>query len=139
AIKSTNACVAVVVGEHTVGSKLAVRVPTQQITMSKNSHFPIKSVFEQLISLIDDSIIKRKVEKCGSDRYTKRFKTKGHLIIILFCSFSKCTSLREVSGAMLGLSGKRESFQLSHIPKRSTLSDANKKRDVLVFENIYNA
>jgi IS4 transposase len=38
---------------------------------------------------------------------------------------------------MLGLSGKTSSFQLNHIPKRSTLSDANKKRDVLVFENIY--
>jgi hypothetical protein len=38
---------------------------------------------------------------------------------------------------MLGLSGKTSGFQLNHIPKRSTLSDANKKRDVLVFENIY--
>ncbi|GAB1347403.1 hypothetical protein MASR1M104_23020 [Cloacibacterium normanense] len=38
---------------------------------------------------------------------------------------------------MLGLSGKTAGFQLNHIPKRSTLSDANKKRDVLVFENIY--
>lgn len=56
---------------------------------------------------------------------------------MLFCSFSKCTSLREISGAMLGLSGKTAGFQLNHIPKRSTLSDANKKRDVLVFENIY--
>jgi hypothetical protein len=57
---------------------------------------------------------------------------------MLFCSFAKCNSLREVSGAMLGLSGKTESFQLSHIPKRSTLSDANKKRKVEVFEDIYN-
>jgi len=38
---------------------------------------------------------------------------------------------------MLGLSGKTAGFRLNHIPKRSTLSDANKKRDVLVFENIY--
>ena len=38
---------------------------------------------------------------------------------------------------MLGLSGKTAGFQLNHIPKRSTLSDANKKRDVLVFENIF--
>ncbi|MCS5099139.1 hypothetical protein L2U97_14085, partial [Staphylococcus aureus] len=35
------------------------------------------------------------------------------------------------------MSGKTAGFQLNHIPKRSTLSDANKKRDVLVFENIY--
>ena len=27
-----------------------------------------------------------------------------------FCSFLKCTSLREISGAMLGLSGKTEAF-----------------------------
>ncbi len=58
---------------------------------------------------------------------------------MLFCAFSKCTSLREISGAMLGLSGKTSGFQLNHIPKRSTLSDANKRRDVSVFENIYHA
>ena len=105
--------------------------------MSKSNYFSSKSVFGQLISLIDDSMIKKEVNKCDSDRYTKRFTTKDHLISMLFCSFSKCTSLREISGAMLGLSGKTSSFQLNHIPKRSTLSDANKKRDVLVFENIY--
>ncbi|WP_160131243.1 IS4 family transposase [Kordia antarctica] len=105
--------------------------------MGKSTYFSSKSVFGQLISLIDDSMIKKEVKKCNSDRYTKRFTTKDHLISMLFCSFSKCTSLREISGAMLGLSGKTSSFQLNHIPKRSTLSDANKKRDVLVFENIY--
>ena len=105
--------------------------------MSKSNHFSTKSVFGQLISLIEDSLIKREVKKCDSDRYTKRFKTKDHLISMLFCSFSKCTSLREISGAMLGLSGKTAGFQLNHIPKRSTLSDANKNRDVVVFENIY--
>ena len=105
--------------------------------MGKSNYFSSKSVFGQLISLIDDSMIQREVKKCDSDRYTKRFTTKDHLISMLFCSFSKCTSLREISGAMLGLSGKTSNFQLNHIPKRSTLSDANKKRDVLVFENIY--
>jgi len=105
--------------------------------MSKSSHFSRTSVFGQLISLIEDKIIIGAVKKCGSDRYTKRFKTKDHLISMLFCSFSKCTSLREISGAMLGLSGKTSHIQLSHIPKRSTLSDANRKRNVDVFENIY--
>lgn len=105
--------------------------------MGKSNYFSSKSVFGQLISLIDDSLIRKEVKKCDSDRYTKRFTTKDHFISMLFCSFSKCTSLREISGAMLGLSGKTSSFQLNHIPKRSTLSDANRKRDVLVFENIY--
>ena len=104
--------------------------------MSKSSYFSSKSVFGQLISLIDDKKIKDAVKKHDSDRYVKRFKSKDHLISMLFCSFAKCNSLREVSGAMLGLSGKTESFQLSHIPKRSTLSDANKNRKVDFFEEI---
>jgi len=105
--------------------------------MSKSNYFSGKSVFGQLISLIDDKIIKSSVKECDSDRYTKKFKTKDHLISMLFCAFAKCNSLREISGAMLGLSGKTEHFQLNHIPKRSTLSDANKNRNVSVFENIY--
>jgi hypothetical protein len=106
--------------------------------MGKSNYFSSKSVFGQLISLIDDKFIKDSVKKSDSDRYVKRFKTKDHLISMLFCSFAKCNSLREVSGAMLGLSGKTDHFQLNHIPKRSTLSDANKNRKVEVFEDIYN-
>ena len=106
--------------------------------MSKSNYFSSKSVFGQLISLIDSSMIKSAVKKNDSDRYVKHFKTKDHLISMLFCSFAKCSSLREVSGAMLGLSGKTDSSQLSHIPKRSTLSDANKNRKVEFFEDIYN-
>jgi len=107
--------------------------------MGKSIHFSSKSVFGQLISLIDDNLIKTAVKKTNSDYYTKRFKTQDHLISMLFCAFAKCNSLREVSGAMLGLSGKTANFKLKHIPKRSTLSDANKNRTVEVFAEIYNS
>ncbi|NJO92300.1 MAG: IS4 family transposase [Chloroflexia bacterium] len=106
--------------------------------MDKSTHFFGQSVFGQLISLIDPKIISELSFECQSDRYIKRFTTKDHLISMLFCAFAKCTSLREVSGAMLGLSGKTKHFQLNHIPKRSTLSDANKRRDASVFGKIYN-
>ena len=106
--------------------------------MSKNIHFFGQSVFGQLISLIDTNIISNASKTCLSDRYVKKFKTKDHLISMLFCSFAKCTSLREVSGAMLGLSGKTKHFQLDHIPKKSTLGDANQRRDADVFGIIYN-
>ncbi|MEA5109551.1 hypothetical protein SDC9_21875 [bioreactor metagenome] len=39
---------------------------------------------------------------------------------------------------MLGLSGKTNHIQLDHIPRRSTLSDANKQRSSDVFGYIYN-
>jgi len=106
--------------------------------MSKSTHFFGTSVFGQLISLIDSEIITKAVKNNYSDKYVKKFKTKDHLISMLFSSFAKCTSLREVSGAMLGLSGKTRHFQLNHIPKKSTLADANKRRDAEVFGEIYN-
>ncbi len=109
-----------------------------KLTMGKSNYFSSKSVFGQLLSLINDKTISDAVKKHDSDRYVKRFKSKDHLISMLFCSFAKCNSLREVSGAMLGLSGKTSGFGLNHIPKRSTLSDANKNRKVEFFEEIYN-
>jgi len=106
--------------------------------VNKSNHFYGQSVFGQLISLIDLSIISASVKKCNADRYVKRFSTKDHLISMLFCVFAKCSSLREVSGAMLGLSGKTKHFKLDNIPYRSTLSDANKRRNADVFCQIYN-
>jgi hypothetical protein len=105
--------------------------------MDKSTHFFGTSVFGQLISLIDTKFINSSAKTCNSDRYVKKFTTKDHLISMLFCSFAKCSSLREVSGAMLGLAGKTNHFQLQHIPKKSTLGDANQRRDAEVFGKIY--
>ena len=105
--------------------------------MGKNKYFSTKSVFGQLISLIDDSMIQKAVEKYNSDRYVKRFKSRDHLFSMIFCCIEKCNSLREVSGGMLGLSGKEETVRINSLPKKSTLSDANKGRKVDFFEEIY--
>jgi hypothetical protein len=56
---------------------------------------------------------------------------------MLFGVMAKCVSLREISGAMLGLSGKTKHFRLESLPYKSTLSDANKRRNSQVFEQIY--
>lgn len=105
--------------------------------MNKSTHFFGQSVFGQLISLIDLSKINSVAKKHKSDRYVKKFTTSDHLISMLFSSFAHCTSLREVSASMLGLKGKTKHFQLKHIPYKSTLSDANKRRNQLVFQDIY--
>jgi len=105
--------------------------------MNKTTHFFGQSVFGQLISLIKPSIITKASNQLNSDRYIKKFTTKDHLVSMLFCTVAKCTSLREVAGAMLGLSGKTEHFRLNHIPKKSTLADANQRRDAEVFGFIY--
>ena len=106
--------------------------------MGKNKYFSTKSVFGQLISLIDDSMIQKAVKKHDSDRYVKHFKCQDHLFSMVFCCLEKCNSLREVAAGMVGLSGKEETVRINHLPKKSTLADANKGRKVEFFEEIYN-
>lgn len=105
--------------------------------MGKSTHFHGQSVFGQLISFLDTINLSKISEKHKADHYVKKFKSKDHLISMLFCVFAKCSSLREVSGAMLGLSGKTKHFKLEHIPYRSTLSDANKRRNADFFSDVY--
>ena len=105
--------------------------------MNKSTHFFGQSVFGQLISLIDSNLVSDAVKKHNSDYYTKKFSTSDHLISMLFSTFANCSSLREVAGAMLGLKGKTNHFQLNNIPHKSTLSDANARRSHLVFEEVY--
>lgn len=105
--------------------------------MDKSNYFFGQSVLGQLISYLPDTLIVQAVKQTQSDYYCKRFKTSDHLISMLFCVLSNCSSLREVAGAMLGLKGKTKHFHLKHIPRKSTLSDANRKRSHAVFEKIY--
>jgi hypothetical protein len=107
--------------------------------MGKNTYFSTNSVFGQLISFIDNSMINKAVIKHNSDRYVKYFKSQDHLFSMLFCVLEKCNSLLEVSQGMLALEDKKENFRMRHIPKKSTLADANSTRKVAFFEEIYNS
>lgn len=106
--------------------------------MSKSIYFFGQSVFGQLISLLDRGDIKKAVRSTNSDYKYKGFQTWEHLISMLFCTLSGCSSLREITAGFLGLKGKTEHFALKKLPRRSTLSDANRKRTPQVFERIYN-
>lgn len=105
--------------------------------MNKSTHNSGNSVLGQLISLIPNSIIDKAVEKYKSDRYVKSFTTLEHLVTMLFCVGSNSTSLREVCTNLLGLEGKLKHIKLQQPPRKSTLSDANKRRSAAVFEQIY--
>jgi hypothetical protein len=105
--------------------------------MNNSTNFSGNSVFGQLISLVPIQIVDRASKKHSSDRYIKRFTTWEHFVSMLFASASNTSSLRDVTNGLLGLEGKLKHLNLKRPPKRSTLSDANKRRNHLVFEDIY--
>lgn len=79
------------------------------------------------------------VQTSGSDRYSKGFRTYDHLVSMLFACFAHCTSLREIEGAFASMLGKTQNSRVGFLPRRSTLSDANRRRSSEVFEQIYKA
>ena len=105
--------------------------------MNNSTNFSGNSVFGQLISLIPKHQVQRAVIKFQSDKFTKRFSTWEHLVSMLFATASNTTSLRDVTNGLLGLEGKLQHLSLKRPPKRSTISDANKRRSYQVFEKIY--
>jgi len=103
----------------------------------KSTKFNGQPIIKQIISFINPSIVYRTAIAEKSDRYTKKFTTYEHLTTLIFSVTSGCSSLRELSNIILACEGKISHLGLKHFPRRSTLSDANKRRSSSVFEKIY--
>lgn len=110
---------------------------TNSNTMSKNAKFIGQPIFSQLLKFIPKQKIVQLSNSHQSDRYIKRFKTYDHLVTMLYGVFHNCRSLREVVTGMMACHGKLQHLGLSDYSRRSTLSDANKRRESKVFEDIY--
>ncbi len=105
--------------------------------MNKNTIFSGQPIFTQLLSLIPEHLINRMVRKYQSDRYSKTFDSKHHLVTLLFGIINQCTSLREVVTGLQVASSKQGHFKLVHDIRRSTLADANKRRPEAFFGELF--
>jgi hypothetical protein len=105
--------------------------------MNKSTFFTGQPVFNQLIKLIPRSRFKHIANELGTDRYYKKFDSWHHLLTMLFSTYVKCNSLRELTSGLRANEGKLQSLGFTHFPARSTLSDANKNRNWRVFERLY--
>jgi IS4 transposase len=105
--------------------------------MRKSKFFTGQPLFNQLLKHIPRNMVHRVSREFNSDRYCKSFKTYDHLVTMLYASFNQCTSLREVTTGLLAWEQRIHHLGLAAHPRRSTIADANKRRDPQVFEQIY--
>jgi len=105
--------------------------------MDKNTNLTGQPIFGQLLQMVKRGQIHTIARKHGTDRYYKKFTTYKHLVTMLYLAFEGCTSIREVTTGLLACSSKLFHLGIDYCPKRSTLSDANKKRNSNVFKAIY--
>lgn len=90
-----------------------------------------------MINLLNKSKVTSRALSHKSDHYCKRFSTFQHLITMVYGVTSGCNSLRELCGGIVSYGDKISHCKFDYSPKRSTISDANKRRDCIVFEDIY--
>ncbi|MGH2612199.1 MAG: IS4 family transposase [Rhabdochlamydiaceae bacterium] len=106
--------------------------------MGKSKKFSGQPILSQILDVIPSSLIYSAGRKHKANRYYKRIPLRVHLVSLLYGVFSYCNRLRELSEGLLACAGKLPHLGLDKAPARSTLSDANNKRDYRVFETIYN-
>src|SRR6476469_1040329 len=105
--------------------------------MSKSTFFTGQPIFNQVLSLIPRSMVSRLTRKYQGDRYCKKFHSYDHLVTMLFCTLHQCTSLREVITGMMACASRLKHVGLCSTPRRSTLSDANQRRNADFFADLY--
>ena len=96
-----------------------------------------KSLFNQLINLIDRQEFNSIISNSQSDSYYKKFKTREHFLTLLYAVLKGYDSLREIILGMNAEAIKFKNIGFQRIPVRSTLADANKNRSPEFFAKIY--
>lgn len=105
--------------------------------MSKSTNFTGQPILNQLLFFTKGVNIKKIAKRHDAECYVKKFDTRKHLIVMLFGVIEGYHSLRELVIGMLSNAHKLSHLGMDYMVRRSTLSDANKRRKSAVFEDIY--
>ena len=94
-------------------------------------------IFKQAVSLIDAANIQGLVQKHNSDRYYKAFKSRMHVITMLFGILSRCDSMTEICEGLRAMGGKLNHLGFGKAPAKSAACDGLRNRPSGFFEDLY--
>jgi IS4 transposase len=93
------------------------------------------SRIQQVLQAIPQGAFDQIVQRHGGDRYVKRFRCRDQLIAMLYVQLAGAQSLRELEAGFNGQ--RRHHYHLATGPvARSTLSNANEKRNPQIFAEL---
>lgn len=96
----------------------------------------VYTIFSELLKLVPRYHFDRAVEARETERYVKRFSTWSHFIAMLYSQITGKDSLRDIETGLQAQSARWYHLGFSGV-HRSTLADANAKRDYRVFEDTF--
>lgn len=107
--------------------------------MGKNTEIKLigQPIFKQIVNLIEGINLTGLIKKHNSDHYYKAFKSRTHLITMLFGILSRCDSMTEICEGLRAMGGKLNHLGLDQSPAKSTACDGLRNRDSKFFEDVY--
>lgn len=112
------------------------RFTTIQSMLQSNS-FSGQPVFSQITGLINKASFNALVREYDANRYCKKCGAWEHFISMTYCIMNNCTSLREVTQGIAAYGDKLNHLGITYTPPRSTLSEANARRNEAFFGKLY--
>lgn len=96
----------------------------------------VYTIFAELLKLCPRYEFEKATERYGGNRYVKTFTTWQQYIAVLYSQITLKDSLRDIETGLGTQSGRWYHLGLKGV-RRSTLSDANTKRDYRIFEDMF--
>jgi putative transposase len=94
------------------------------------------STFAQLLKPIDRRWFQKVVDRHNGDAYDKRFQSWSHLVALIYAQLARTDGLRDLELTFNANSQHHYHLGTAKLA-RSTLSDANARRPVAIFEEVF--
>jgi hypothetical protein len=94
-----------------------------------------QTVFAQLVELLPRRAFDNAVHRYHGHRRVRTLTCRDQLLAMIFAQITGRSSLRETVLCLRALGPRRYQCGLRHAPARSTLAQANEKRDCRIFED----
>jgi hypothetical protein len=95
-----------------------------------------RTVFAQLLGLVPFAHFEHLVDKYQANRWTRDFTAWSHFICMAYAQFTRREGLRDLIACLNSQSSKLYHVGLRNRVTRSTLADANERRNSELFESL---
>ena len=95
------------------------------------------TLFAQVIRQLPKDLIKSLIKKHRTDKYSKGFNIWSHLVSMIFCQFTNCTSLREISSGLHSNNSNLNHLYILCTPFMSNIAYQKEKRSCAFFRECY--
>lgn len=95
------------------------------------------TLFAQVIGNLPKEKIRKIIREAGTDKHCKGYDTWSQLVSMVFCQFSQCDSVRDISNGLRSATGNLNHLGISRAPSKSTVAYQNANRDSGVFRDVF--